>query len=836
MPARVTGDPSMSEPNKAVFLSYASQDAEAARRICEALRSAGVEVWFDQSELRGGDVWDHKIRQQIHDCSLFVPMISEHTDARTEGYFRLEWKLAVDRSHLMADDAAFLLPVVIDATTDASARVPEKFRTVQWTRLPSGETSDAFALRVKALLEGVGRPSLERASGTGVPTTSKSPWRGRGKALAALALMAVGAIALLSWREMSKAPGGGVRRLPIPAARPIPEHSIAVLPFASLSAGKDQEYFSDGLAEELLNLLSKVPGLQVAARTSAFSFKGHAVDIPTIGRQLMVANVLEGSVRKIGNHLRVSARLERADNGYQIWSETYDRELGDVFHIQDEISAAVVKALKVSLLGTAPPRSSGTQSPDAYLVFLHGRAKMATERLADAHEAAADFARVIKLDSHYAPAYVELNAAKMFVAEFEVHANRLSAYEAAAEEGKVLIEEALTLDPKNAEAYIERGNLRSHSDPEGAEKDYRRGIELNPNSPRGYGALATVLFSNPKRRGEAQAMIARARQLDPLAPSYDVKDALELLYDRGDSRAADARLTEVVARHPTYLGGLIRLADVRLIEGHLADSAMYDERAIKLDPLQEWPRRTLVRVYVDTGYLDAARQVANEAPHRLPVQRLQLVMHEGDWHQAAQISTQAQNDTTMQGLTEPWAAFSLRMDARKNGEYARARAALESMSEVTWSDSGIPTVPTQLGLASSTVALGDVLIASGDRARGERLLRASLADMDHVINDLKRSEMWYTSDQAVALALLGDREGSLGALNKVVGNDKLEVMWPIEIDPAFSDMRSDPRFQAVMGRIEQVLVRERHLLDQMRAAGHIPNRGPPVAAVGWTDQ
>ena len=118
----------------------------------------------------------------------------------------------------------------------------------------------------------------------------------------------------------------------------IPEHSIAVLPFADLSAGKNQEYFSDGLAEELLNLLSKVPGLQVAARTSAFSFKGHAVDVPTIGRQLLVAHVLEGSVRKVGNHLRVTAQLERADNGYQIWSETYDRELGDVFRIQDEIS------------------------------------------------------------------------------------------------------------------------------------------------------------------------------------------------------------------------------------------------------------------------------------------------------------------------------------------------------------------------------------------------------------------------------------------------------------------------------------------------------------------
>ena len=130
-----------------VFLSYASQDAEAARRICDALRAAGLDVWFDQNELRGGDAWDASIRKKIKDCALFVPIISTNTDARSEGYFRLEWKLAVDRSHLMADDHAFLLPVVIDRTADATARVPDKFREVQWTHLPGGEAAPSFAQR-----------------------------------------------------------------------------------------------------------------------------------------------------------------------------------------------------------------------------------------------------------------------------------------------------------------------------------------------------------------------------------------------------------------------------------------------------------------------------------------------------------------------------------------------------------------------------------------------------------------------------------------------------------------------------------------------------------------
>src|SRR6516162_11247070 len=141
-----------STPTGAVFLSYASQDAEAARRICEALRSAGIEVWLDQSELRGGDAWDRQIRKQIHDCALFVPLISQHSQERLEGYFRLEWKLAADRSHRMAAERSFIVPVVVDSTRERDALVPDSFRDVQWTHLPGGEASPAFVARVAALL------------------------------------------------------------------------------------------------------------------------------------------------------------------------------------------------------------------------------------------------------------------------------------------------------------------------------------------------------------------------------------------------------------------------------------------------------------------------------------------------------------------------------------------------------------------------------------------------------------------------------------------------------------------------------------------------------------
>jgi tetratricopeptide (TPR) repeat protein len=160
---------------RAIFLSYASQDAEAARRIAEALRAAQVEVWFDQSELVGGDAWDQKIRKQIKDCALLIPIISRTTQERREAYFRLEWKLADERTHLMAKGTPFLLPVTIDETDDRGALVPDSFLAVQWTKLPGGETPPAFCARVKALLDGkqgphAGRPAAPtRGTGTSLP-------------------------------------------------------------------------------------------------------------------------------------------------------------------------------------------------------------------------------------------------------------------------------------------------------------------------------------------------------------------------------------------------------------------------------------------------------------------------------------------------------------------------------------------------------------------------------------------------------------------------------------------------------------------------------------------
>ena len=188
----------------------------------------------------------------------------------------------------------------------------------------------------------------------------------------------------------------------------VSDKSIAVLPFTDMSEKKDQEYFADGLSEELIDMLTKIQDLRVPARTSSFYFKGKAEDIPSIARKLMVAYVLEGSVRKFGTHLRVTAQLVRADNGYHLWSETYDRDLDDLFKVQDDIAGSVVKALKVSILHAEVPRNAPTTNSEAHTLYLHALSLARLSTSADSIQAYKDLHRALSLDPNFALAWAAL--------------------------------------------------------------------------------------------------------------------------------------------------------------------------------------------------------------------------------------------------------------------------------------------------------------------------------------------------------------------------------------------------------------------------------------------
>lgn len=553
----------MSESNKAVFLSYASQDAEAAKPICEALRAGGIEVWFDQSELRGGDSWDRKIRQQIHDCALFIPIISATTQGRVEGYFRREWKLAVDRTHDMSERVAFLVPVVIDGTSDAHADVPDAFRAVQWTRLPQGETPSTFVNRIADLLTPKGLPGLPGPSGLSVPRKVAAT----GPKLAAL-LIAVVAILAAGYFALGPL---------LPSKRAV-EKSIAVLPFVDMSENKDQEYFSDGLAEELLDMLAKTPGLHVIARTSSFSFKGKSDDIPTIARKLGVANILEGGVRKSGNRLRVTTQLVRAGNGEQIWSETYDRELKDVFAVQDEIAEAVVKQLKLKLAPAQESAAHRTSNVEAYNEYLLGRQFGNRQTLDGYRRAIEAYHQAIALDPRYTAAYADLVAVEFFLADQTGDAAGFLRAKAAADK-------AVELGPEDATAYAARGFIRNNMawDWAGAQADIEKAVALDPSDARVLSRYASLL-ATLGRLPEAVAAAKGSVQLDPLSTPAWLTLAESLFFSR-DYAAAHEAIGHALQISPESDYVLSDLGDLQLLEGN-AEAALATFRKISLEALR----------------------------------------------------------------------------------------------------------------------------------------------------------------------------------------------------------------------------------------------------------
>ncbi len=991
--------------NKAIFLSYASQDAEAAKRICDALRAAGVEVWFDQSELVGGDAWDQKIRKQIKECALLIPIISANTQSRTEGYFRLEWRLADQRTHLMAKGRPFLLPVVIDDTRDADAHVPDSFTEVQWTRLRGGETPVALAERVRKLLSasetggGALRPDGSEESGRKAPPTAKQPsrrWlapviaggviallalvlaRPWGKALitadpakpaalpltdaqklvaqarsvyeggdalnrenlyfaeefvkraqaldpteptawefgarlsyqmvwfsientekrrellvqqadralalapqsvparlavinarlagnfnrksaaegfereiedlaarepgnwrvqnalattyrilnqpekslasmrralelsggnpevaadlinlllrlhlypeaeevtavnlsahASARLMVFDAFFKLRWRgdvaaakkstatfpawllqedrglfmawqigmwgreperaqraaqgaprdyvrgfafygpravltaqahEMAgnaeaaradwqivldrverelvdepeneaalywkawalarlgqmaearsiaarvqqlrqnslsafakstdlapllvtvgqtdaaladiKARMGAiddslgltratleldpaydpirpdprfqelVRLAQAPekpktedrgqkAAPPADDKSVAVLAFANLSDDKANEYFSDGISEELLNVLTKVPGLKVTARTSSFYFKGKEVTVPEIARQLGVAYVVEGSVRKSGDKVRITAQLIKAADGFHVWSDTFTRELKDVFAVQDEIAGLIARNLSVTM-GVAAARPA-TVNAEAYPHLFQARFYSRQDNNEGWQRSVQECQAALALDPDFALAAAEMARSYIQLARFGG---------IKAEEGYRLArgpaEHALAVDPNLAEAHNAVGWVRRTADWDwaGADAAFRRAYELAPRNATMIGDYA-IIRANQGYFAEARELAVRALELDPMNASARGHYALFLTWGEPRLDEATSQLQRAMALSPAAVEWHTYLSRILVMQGRLDEAA----KVAELEPSERY--------------------------------------------------------------------------------------------------------------------------------------------------------------------------------------------------------------------------------------------------------
>jgi TolB-like protein/DNA-binding winged helix-turn-helix (wHTH) protein len=646
----------------------------------------------------------------------------------------------------------------------------------------------------------------------------------------AAAVVAVTAIALWRWQpNVQDASSLGADGATVPVAT---ERSVAVLPFDNLGGLPEGEAVALGVADSVLHQLANLRELRVIARSSSFALQGRQIDARDLGRRLGARYLVTGTVQSDPKHLRVTASLVDSTDGSQLWSMRFDRPPGDIFAIQDEIAERVAGALRISLDAGAAERiaGKGTRVFDAYLAYLQGSALLASARVPDMKAAVDHLSRAVRIDPQFAAAYVALAQAELGVAEYEVTDSRDSRFDAALRRSLDLVARALELDPASGAAHIERAYLRAFTDLPAAEADYRRGLELSPNSARGYAGLAAVLFEHPDRFPESLPMIDRARRLDPLQPAYDVTKSVYLLYGRSDVEAADQQLVDVLKREPLYQPALSHLGELRwCCEGRFADAIRYSEEALRLDPLSTWTRRQLLRAYLDVGDAAAARRTADGDRASLPALRVPLLLYARDWRAAGDAAYAAVATETVAPIDCGIAVAAIRKHARASGGLERASLTLGLMAGVTWDKDGNPTLPDRYSLLEPAVGLGDLLIASGQPRMGRRLLETVLERMDLESRARGRGEMWYFQQRPIALALLGRNDEALAQLEKAVeqGYGYHDAWFYLDHDPAFDALRREPRFKTLRQKVAGRVAAERALVERQRAAELAPAAAQP---------
>ena len=375
-----------------------------------------------------------------------------------------------------------------------------------------------------------------------------------------LALVGMTALLAGAWYVgRQSAPASAADRADSGVATGVSSASIAVLPFVNMSSDPEQEYFSDGISEELLNLLAKIPELEVAARTSSFSYKGKDVKVADVARELNVAHVLEGSVRKSGDQVRITAQLIKADDGFHLWSDTWDRSLDDIFKIQDEIAADVVEQLKLTLLGEAPTVEE--TDPQAYALYLQARQLSRQNTPEGFEQSTVLFERALEIDPEYAAAWsgIATNYRRQ-------GSTGLRPVEEGYELAREAANQALMIDPEHGPAYAVLGRMASDSrDLANGARYIERALALDPTNPD-IVFEAAVLAMNIDRKDEAIALGEYVAARDPVNPAghYNLGIAYRNA-GRLDQAAASFRTSNSLS--PGRLGAQYSIGTLLLLQG-----------------------------------------------------------------------------------------------------------------------------------------------------------------------------------------------------------------------------------------------------------------------------
>lgn len=593
----------------------------------------------------------------------------------------------------------------------------------------------------------------------------------------------------------------------------IPEASIAVLPFVNMSNDPEQEFFSDGISEELLNVLAKFPGLRVAARTSSFQFKGQNQDIGEIAHLLKVRHVLEGSVRKAGNKLRITAQLIEAGSGYHLWSESYDRDLDDVFAIQDEIAAAIGEAMRVELAldGDAPasiPRVAESANTAAYEAYLKGRHLVNQRGRSNIVQAVEDLKRAVRLDPDFAPGHAWMAIAWVMMLDSPGSYGDLSLAEVT-ERATPHIERALELDPDLAEAHGARALLAMNSAKfQQAMDSTARALELNPAYVDAMN-WRQISASNFGEYAVSLELLKRIIDVDPLsiigrlnyAPSLAVSDL------EGARRMAH----ELAEQHAW--AGYTTLSIIEYQSGRdLSASLGWVMRAYGEDPQDELSNRNFIRILSEVGEYDEARRISDSNWHIVDITqgRLESAIH--DLQRAHEV-----DPNNLAPLADLADALHLA------GRFEESRQYYHRLRDISPTHMVFDTLNAS---TISTVRMAYTDQQLGDEAAAREALekhRADLARREHL------GQIYFSDHLAEAMARVmeGNEEGAFESIRTAMDLGARNLSYFRE--PALQSLSGHPEFAALRAEMQQFVDAEHAKVMQLICIDNpIPDTWQPL--------
>ncbi len=643
-----------------------------------------------------------------------------------------------------------------------------------------------------------------------------------------IALLVV-ALGYMTWDKFTKpAPkpaGGGAQNVAAQNGT-TGAPSIAVLPFINMSEDASNGYFSDGLTEELLNVLAKIKELQVAGRTSSFAFKGKNEDLRAIGEKLNVKSILEGSVRKdeLRNRVRITAQLINASNGYHLWSETYDRDLDDIFAIQEEIARKVASALKVTLLGEDEARISAqtTTGQGAYDLYLRGLQQLNTTTFASLKQAAKSFEAALGQDPGYTPARLKLAQTWLDMAFTGAVPNAEAKAKA-----RPLLQQVLEREPDNSDAHVLEARVLSNvfdTDTDAGRREFDLALRSNPRNVEALRGMGRLLFYGSELQ-KGLDYLHEAERIDPysVAVLWDLCAANAFMLQTQAVEAYAKRIGEIQPANPNRYWAL---GMANQVSGNLAKALDYQLKANQFDPNDYELKAGIASLWISLGDPEKAEQWAQKAdatgadqPTPI-VTRVELYQYREQYGLAADLAQRALErklDNRMSSdvvLRHAYVSYLVsRGEVKRAIDFYRRQFPVAFLSPPDLD----PGSPRKLFLSIDIAAL--LKLQDPTSAEAKELL--DIAERKLQAWDPRFLPAQRALAQAAIAALRGDRQGALGQLDEAYAKG-LRFRWRTTLasNIAFNGLRSDPAYKRLVARLEEDMQRQRE------EAYRLPGVGP----------